>query len=93
MSFEDDDDDDDVVATFLFCLRELIASADDVLGFFRDFLPFVDDEDEDEVGPDPADAAAEMAVEAATDLDRTELRLLAARVTTIMQLQEELVAA
>ena len=57
----------------------------------REFLSYVDDE----VGPDPADpagAAAEMAV-AATDLDRTEFRLLAARVTTIIQQQEELAAA
>jgi len=50
-------------------------------------LPFVDDDDDDdEVIPDAADAAAEIAV-AATDLDRTEFKLLAARVTTIMQLQ------
>ena len=53
-------------------------------------LPFVDD-DEDEVDPDAEDDAAERAV-TATDLDRTELKLLAARVTTIIQLQEELVA-
>jgi len=52
-------------------------------------LPFADDEDE--VDPDAADAAAEIDV-AATDIDRTKFTLLAARVTTIIQLQQELVA-